>query len=270
MQGGFPMTKAALFSLTGVMSAAILAGGCDSDGLSPRETQTQNYSAYTYANPPAHPTVHAGPTTENTSPAVVHAAPRVVHSAPMVVHAPIKVAVAQIGEVAPPSVMLDTMRSNPKLFSRVDPLPGMVDLTLGDGRSTSRSGWTDPQQASDQLNRIRATAADMGMDYVLILGGTMDHSGNLTPLSVLNLTIIGAFVIPSQEFHVAGKAAGSLLDAHTGQLVFTVSAEGDQSCLVPAVNSNSAPMQLMESERDELVKKLSEDVINEMNAQVVK
>ena len=78
--------------------------GCSS-GLSPRETRTQNYPAFImslYENPK--PPQPAPPPT-----------------------LPMRIAIAQIGEIAPPQAMLDHLRQRGELFSRVEGIPAVFE-----------------------------------------------------------------------------------------------------------------------------------------------
>src|SRR5687768_15122874 len=85
----------------------LISSGCSS-GLSPRETRTQNYSAFIMS-------LYDSPLPANAT------TPRMV--------APMKVAVAQIGELAPPQAMLEEMRKNPQIFSRAEGIPGLFEAS---------------------------------------------------------------------------------------------------------------------------------------------
>src|SRR5271156_5553633 len=93
------------------LGVAILCGsGCDSDGLSPRETRSEDYSALVYSGYPPN-----------------EAEGEAITSAPAVVHGPISVAIVQAGEVSPPQTLLDGLAVHRELFSRVEGLPEMID-----------------------------------------------------------------------------------------------------------------------------------------------
>src|SRR5580658_7067207 len=100
------------------LGAAIACSGCVSDGLSPRETHSQDYSALVYSGYPTNGEAATG------------AAGATVGAAIGALHGPISVAIVQAGEVSPPQTMLDELQRHRELFSRVEGLP---ELTSDDG-----------------------------------------------------------------------------------------------------------------------------------------
>jgi hypothetical protein len=160
---------------------ALVCGGCASDGLSPREDSTNNLSATVY---PQQPAAESSVTVAGSKLTVAPAKP---------IDVPIRVGVVQTGDVAPPQSMLDGFRKHKELFGLVEPLPGNVPLAT-----------------------LRNTAAGMGLNYLLVYGGTVDRSTAPTQLELFNLTVIGLFIVPSDQITANGKAAGSLIDVSTG------------------------------------------------------
>src|SRR5690348_9100127 len=94
--------------------------GCESDGISPRDQGGMNYPRYAMvlADMSALSSASMGGGAATATGAPV-ARPQI---AP-----PIRVAVAQFGEVAPPDVMLDSLRKEPLSFAAVSPVSGLVD-----------------------------------------------------------------------------------------------------------------------------------------------
>jgi len=233
-------------SAVGIIALA-LAGGCSSSGLSPHEAGRQSYPMlmYTAAEPDAAPT---GPTSIRT---------------------PARVAVAQVGEVAPPQAMVDGLRAHPELFRRVVPVsgtfvgPGGVDdgPTYWNGRAAAPADNGAKPTAADQLARMRSMAAGLGMDYLLVFGGTIEHGNQGSGLELLDLTIVGAFVVPSHGVTVTGRAAGSLIDVHTGQIVMDYSAEARGTGAAPSAFVDNVEETGVRANRDELVRKLTADVV---------
>src|SRR6266568_670584 len=132
-------------------SCCLSFAGC-STGLSPRETRTQNYPAFVlslYDNPgPAAPT-----------PALT---------------TPLRIAVAQIGEIAPPQIMLDRLRQRGELFTRVEGIPGVFEDVQGNN-NTAALTISERQQVRDRVGHLQHLAYDVGMDYLFIYGGAIDH-----------------------------------------------------------------------------------------------
>jgi len=74
----------------------VCAAGC-TQGLSARETRTQNYSSFIMS-------LYDQPLQQAQPAALV---------------APMRVAIAQVGELAPPQAMLSHLRTRPELFTRL-------------------------------------------------------------------------------------------------------------------------------------------------------
>jgi len=80
---------------------------------------------------------------------------------------------------------------------------------------------------------------DMGMDYLFIYGGRSSITSGEC-VAGLDLTIVGAFVVPSREIRASGKAAGAMIDAHSGNVVFIASADTEQTKMATASNQDGS------------------------------
>jgi hypothetical protein len=230
--------------LTGVILAtAGLVAGCSSQGLSSRETGSNTYSELVR---PASP--HGGMTTYN---GINGAQLSLPDSAPMTVNLPARVSVVQVGEIVPPQSMLDSLRGKPLLFCQVSPQSGVFDAS-----NTS----TPPER----LEQMRTLAQNVGSDYLLVFGGNIDSGHGDTPLSVLNLTILGAFIVPTTAVSVEGRAAGSLVDVKTGRVLMNFSSDTTGRGLAPTLFADGAETMSVATAKTELVKKLTDDVITQM------
>jgi len=210
--------------------------GCESH-LSPRETRTQNYSAFVfslYDNP--------RPLAQSTPPTI-----------------PIRVAVAQVGEIAPPQLMLDRLRQRGELFARVEGIPGLFE-ELYCNNNQGPLNASERQQVRDRVSRLQRLAQDLGMDYLFIYGGSIDHYVRENPLQVLDLTIVGAFIVPSREVRAIGKAAGALIDARSGAVVFITSADTEKTGLASATSEDGKQMKVLEDTRESLHLRLADQL----------
>ena len=210
--------------------------GCGSH-LSPRETRTQNYSAFIlslYENP--------RPAAQTTA-----------------LTAPMKVAVAQVGEIAPPQLLLDHLRQRGELFSRVEGIPGVFE-ELSDCNNQGGLTPTERQQVRDRVARLQRLTQDLGMDYLFIYGGSIDHYVRENPLQVLDLTIIGAFVVPSREVRAIGKAAGALIDVRSGAVVFITSADTEKTGLASASTQDGKQLKVLQDTRESLHLRLADQL----------
>lgn len=249
---------ASLATAAAAVSAFLLLAGCESAGLSPQETAANNYSMLMYSQE------------LDTMPAV---APD-----PEPVRGPLNVAVAQVGEIAPPQFMLDALRARSDLFGKVIPISGAVagqqlDDTLAYRPSDSyRPADSTPVLAQPgpalQMTRMRNMARNLGADYLLLFGGDIQHTNTETGLAVFNLTIVGAFVVPSNAIVVNGKAAGALIDLRTAQPVMSFSSESNGNGMAPSAFADNVENGSMLANRKELVKKLTADVVGQMSTQL--
>jgi hypothetical protein len=225
------VTRSAALAAIG---CAILAG-CESSGLSPREAGTGTYSTYLYS-------LYDD---QSVQPAMDAQAP---------LRTPLRVGVAQVGEVAPAQAVVERLRREPALFASVQPVPAVLDSTGGRERP-------DPAEARRRLRLMRQHAQDLGMDYLLLYGGTMDYGSQQTPAGVMDLTIIGAWVVPSKDVKAVGRASASLLDVRSGRVVLSASAEGERKRWVPTMTAEGAQVEVLKGLRDEVVGRLAEEVV---------
>src|SRR5687767_12437367 len=93
------------YGISAAAAAAVaLAAGCVENGLSLREEGRQTYTNYLYSEyDPAAIAQSSAPATQPTY--------------------PIRVAVAQVGEVSPPLPLVERLRKETALFARVEGIP---------------------------------------------------------------------------------------------------------------------------------------------------
>jgi hypothetical protein len=95
-----------------MLAAGMILAGCQSSGLSVREGAVHNVSNYILALSVPQPT---------TAPVAGEPAAAAARPAPL--RPPIRLAVAQVGEVAAPQAFLQVLRDQPELFARLDVVP---------------------------------------------------------------------------------------------------------------------------------------------------
>ena len=176
--------------------------------------------------------------------------------------------------MAPPQAMIDGLRAHPELFRRVTPVTGTFAGAEDTGpqqpyRTRPDGSYTQDEAAvptgAEQLTRMRSIASSLGMDYLLVFGGQIEHGQQGSGLELFDLTIVGAFVIPSHGITVDGKAVGSLIDVHTGQIVMSYSAQVKGSGAAPSAFAANVEETSVLKNRDELIGKLTADVVSQMS-----
>ena len=179
---------------------------------------------------------------------------------------PLSVAVAEIGELAPPPELVDGLRADTRSFRRVTAIPGISD---GDfhfdpyARDSTSGSPTTPTVASTRsaLRRIERLAHDTGMDYLLLVGATVDSRTRPTPASILDLTIIGAYVVPSNDLSGQARASAILIDVRTDQVLMTSSATANDKTFAPSVVDQGAEDHLIRALRDEVYQALTKQIL---------
>jgi hypothetical protein len=87
------------------------------------------------------------------------------------------------------------------------------------------------------MEKIRLGAARQHLDAVLVyeVYGSSEQSGNL--LSALNVTIIGAFMLPGEDVHAEGFASALLVDVRNGYPYGTARHVVERDTITPSAGS---------------------------------
>jgi hypothetical protein len=147
-------------------------------------------------------------------------------------HLPLRLAVAQVGEAAPPNSMIELLETNRAIASFVVGLPAP-----GDNSSTrllANKETSQFQDYSEQARSLCRLAQSAGADYLFLVGGNIDTWNDPSFLKVFDITLVGGFIIPSTGVKGYGKAAGTLVDVATGAPVLFASVESSNSDFVPS------------------------------------
>jgi len=210
---------------------AVVCGGCGSDGLSPHEQNGQDLSKAVYQQP------------DDLMDQTAAMGSKMTIAAPPIITLPMRVGVVQMGEVAPPQAMLEAFRKRTDLFTDVEPLPGNLN------------------EATQQMPKLLGTARSMGFDHVLVYGGTVDSGKSRTSLELFNLTIVGIFVVPSDQIWANGKAAGSLIDVSTGRIAMNLSVDSTGSAFLPTYMADNSDEAMTNGVRANLIQNMTNQTI---------
>jgi hypothetical protein len=224
--------------LTALAAGSVcLLAGCETTGLSVRERGTVTYPNY-ILNLPVNAT----------------------NAAPQKVRLPARIAVAQVGEDAPPQALLDQLAADKAHVASVAalPLPGESGPNYYNRASRADENY------SGHIQTICNLARAAGADEVFLIGGNIDSWQEESDWSVLDFTVIGAFVVPACEIKAEGKSAGVLLDATTGVPEAFVSASAKSSESVPDLLTDGKTTGLEAKMRDELTTKLGNALLQKL------
>jgi hypothetical protein len=217
-----------------------LLSGCATNGLSVRENGRASYSHTLYQ-------------------LARHQTPGVT---PQPLRPPIRLAVAQVGEVAPPEHMLAQLRSYPDVIASVVavPLPGAPS-------SPYLRAEREISPANDlQANAIGRLARTFGADEVLVLGGTIDTRTSRNLWAALDCTLVGVALFPSTHVHAEGKAAGALIEASSGAVRFQVETEQRERRTTPLAFEEQKTAALATEVRDTLASAVADKLVQRLRS----
>jgi hypothetical protein len=224
-----------------VMAAAVcLLAGCETTGLSSRERAGASYPNYILSLQP-------GGTNAPAQKPVV----------------PIRLAVAQVGESAPPETMLDQLTAQPTLVASVVALPLPGEPENYSNYNYNRANHPGEDYAA-LVKSICSLAHAAGADYVFLFGGNIDSWQENNSLSVFDITLIGGVILPGSKINLEGKGAGVLIESATGKPVLFVSTEAKKSASSPDMLAEGKTTGLRTQVRDELVRQLTGELLKKL------
>jgi len=227
-------------SLT-ILVMALFVSGCYTTGLSVREKGVYNYSNFVYG---------------------LYGEEPLLRDKSKKVKSSISIAVAQIGETAPPKAMLERLRVEKDLITKVIPLPA------GPSKLTNNNNVLAQEDVRETTAKMRYLSKDLGADYLFLFGGSADYRCASNFLQVFDISIVGAYILPSYKHTAEGRASGVLVDVATGEVQLIVSSEGKASTYTPSYmdygSSGDGKSKVLVRLRDDLVYKLSDAFIEEL------
>lgn len=218
---------------------AIIASGCSTSGLSLRERGSFSYTNFIYSS------------LEQTDG---------VDTPARGLTRPMTIAVAQIGEQSPSREFIQVLDKFPYLVSRVEPLPLMHDMDPH-GRSESPR---DKAYFKEQLHTMRQLAQKIDAEYLFIYGGSADYGVSSSRWQWLDLTLIGAYIIPTNKLSAIGKASGMLVDVRTGEVKLVVVVEEESATRSPTMLVHGRQTENLLTLRRSLERQLAENFINKL------
>lgn len=211
-----------------------LIAGCETTGLSRREQANVTYPSY-----------------------ILNLRPKASRGAPARLATPLRLAVVQVGEPSPPKAMLDRLQADSSLVASVVGLPS----------------WNEPQGRSnhtevvfEQVQALCRLAQSVGADQVFIFGGNLGSWADGNALRFLDLTLVGAALVPSTRLHAEGKAAGTLIDSATCEPALLVSVDAKRSAHSPTQLADGRSETLRAALRDELIGALADELLRTLSS----
>ena len=218
----------------------ILLTGCATTGLSQREVSGISFPNYILSL-----------SSTNTAPARP------------VLAKPIRLAVAQVGESAPPADLLQKLATNPERIASVVamPAPGDTQYPYYAPRDNSQLKQEDFSTRVQALCRL---SRNLGADYLFLCGGDLTEWQDSNLLRVLDLTIVGGMILPSTKIHLEGRVAGALIDVATGEPVLMVSTQAQRSASSASFYADQKTGGQKVLLRNELASAIGSELLREM------
>ena len=224
------------FNQTIALAALLALTGCETTGLSTRERAGISYPAY-----------------------VMGLRPNSAEAAPRKMKFPMQLAVVEAGESAPAENLLKKLESQKALITSVAALPAPADSAR---EAVPAGELGDPvDQYSVRVNSLCDLARSAGADYLFLYGGNIDYWRTANALKFFDITLVGAYVVPSTGIKAEGKAAGVLIDVTTRTPVLFVSAEARDSSGGASELAYSKQQNLVTAVRDQLSAKLADELL---------
>ncbi|MSR65725.1 MAG: hypothetical protein EXS18_08110 [Verrucomicrobiae bacterium] len=174
------------------------------------------------------------------------------------------VAVARLGEFAPREILLHQLRAQTNLFSRVAGIPAVI-AAPGENPGPPQ-GKPSQTTVKDHILKMRQLASDTGADYLYLLGGVSNEFATQEMTGILDLTIIGYYIVGSNRIEVEQRGSAVLVDVATGRALSVVTVEGKKISRVPTGMLESGKKKAFERANaqleEELTKRLMEQLEN--------
>lgn len=215
-----------------------LLPGCTRVGLSPQEAGNQTYTSYLMS---------------------LYDDPSFMSGAVPTTRWPARLAVAQVGELAPPQKMMDYLREQNRLFAAVDGVPGTLTQVCVQGETPEAA----KVRIRQDLSRMEHFARSLGAEYLFLYGGTVDYDSHGSALGVLDLTIVGAFIVPSKSIKGIAKASGALIDVNTGRVVLVATAESQKSTISATFHESDNEQRLADHMRESVMGRLAQQFVQQ-------
>lgn len=160
---------------------------------------------------------------------------------------PVRIGVAQIGEESPDLGFVGTLNSARDVIGQTAALPAPINCTGAPSREPIRA--------------LQSMARDQGADYLLVYAATVQPQSYSSPLSALDLTIVGAFVVPSQQVTANARGSAALIDVRSGRVVLSAAAQASASRYSPDASASSDLNRVSSEAHSQVFKLLAENFV---------
>lgn len=118
----------------------------------------------------------------------------------------------------------------------------------------------DGRSTAEVVPKIRLAAARQHLDTVIIYESDGTANSSVNPLSIGEWTLIGLFILPSQDVDAKGVAQAMMIDVRNGYPYGTARAQATDSSITVRVATGDSERDLAESVRLAAVRNLAPEV----------
>ncbi|MBF0198407.1 MAG: hypothetical protein HQL32_11880 [Planctomycetes bacterium] len=163
---------------------------------------------------------------------------------------PLHLVVAQAGSLCPDEALLAELRKHPKLFRKITVIPASPELrNLG-----NEVMQKDP-------NSIVLQARRLGGDLLYLVGGKIETNSSRTPFSIVDLSIVGRYLAPSNKIQGQASIFGAIISVPSNELIMTVSESLSRSKYSPTVSRHANTDEFTVIIRNDILEKLSKKFV---------
>lgn len=238
----------------GLLVGALLAlPGCVTTGMSNHEFGEHNFNQYVYS------------------------LPRTSRSEGRVqVQTPLKLGVAQIGELTPAPPLMSALQGAAELCGHPVTLPARFaegslspQVSRYGNRYVAAPAARDTNeppvdQAKLATEALLSLAQSQGLTHLLLVGGAVDVQELVTDRTVWDWSIIGAYLMPSHELTARGTALAALVEVDSGRVLMLSQSSSEGRRDEPTVTVEAGMKRLVQAQRDELAQKLGAQVVQDL------
>jgi hypothetical protein len=176
------------------------------------------------------------------------------------------IVVARLGEFAPREALLQQLRAQTNLFSRVAGIPAVIEAPSENPAPSP--GKPSQNAVKDHIVKMRQLASDTGADYLYLLGGVSKEFATQEMTGVFDLTIIGYYIVGSNRIEVEQRGSAALVDVATGRALSVVTVEGKKISRVPTATLESGKKKAFERANAQLEEELTKKLVEQLESRL--
>ena len=186
---------------------------------------------------------------------------------------PIKLAVAQLGEVSPPKEFLETLESRPDLIAEVIEVPFPLSTVrrshYGSHGAVTTSGAAHKAELERRVQAMLDMSSKLGATHALLVGGHIDTRVLTSPMQILDIAILPMFIIPSKKVEIEAKASGALVDLDSESVVYLMNTTAEAGGITPSAYADQKGESMSITQREKLSRQLATELLERLEKETI-